>query len=171
MGRGTRYPHWSTFPPAGPLLPKFPLFPLTPSSTDLLKHHDTDEVRAPTIQELLSRTTSWGLSLQRILLLAWQALLINFSLLQHAWIQDSRHAGQVLYHWIMSSAPHWVMLSRGSITESCPYPLTGDSQQVPCHWAIFPSLQWSIQILNPSAEWSTHYIDVAMDCWSLKRPP
>lgn len=25
----------------------------------------------------------------------------------------------------MSSAPHWVILSRGSITESCPYPLTG----------------------------------------------
>lgn len=66
------------FPPAGPLPPKFLLFPLTPSSTDLLKHHDTDEARAPMIQELLSSTTSWGLSLQHILLLAWQALLINF---------------------------------------------------------------------------------------------
>lgn len=66
------------FPPAGPLPPKFLLFPLTPSSTDLLKHHDTDEARAPMTQELLSSTTSWGLSLQHILLLAWQALLINF---------------------------------------------------------------------------------------------
>lgn len=112
-----------------------------------------------------------GLSLQRIVLLAWQALLINFFLLRHGWIQDSRHAGQVLYHWIMSSAPHWVMLSRGSITESCLFPSLGDYQQVPCHWAVFPSLQWSIQILNPSAEWSTHYINVAMDCWSPKRPP
>jgi hypothetical protein len=32
---------------------------------------------------------------------------------------------QGLYHWATSSAPHWGILGRGSITESCPQPLTG----------------------------------------------